>query len=176
MGPIETSLEDLNLMTSGSLQVDAIPENPPNLEQKLNQELNYHKMGSYPPEPQPSFPSYSNAGPLLQAAPSSNWAGDLPQQVSSVQSWSKPNPYLPETSVRPEYERGMSVPSSQSGQFQPYKPYDRMQSWGSEFPQAAMCPQADKGTYLTLISKFLFIRFKKKKRIIFNILDSDLKL
>ncbi|KAM9500413.1 receptor-interacting serine/threonine-protein kinase 1 [Clarias gariepinus] len=144
MGPIETSLEDLNLMTSGSLQVDAIPENPPNLEQKLNQELNYHKMGSYPPEPQPSFPSYSNAGPLLQAAPSSNWAGDLPQQVSSVQSWSKPNPYLPETSVRPEYERGMSVPSSQSGQFQPYKPYDRMQSWGSEFPQAAMCPQADK--------------------------------
>ncbi|XP_060769961.1 receptor-interacting serine/threonine-protein kinase 1 isoform X2 [Neoarius graeffei] len=134
LGPVEASLEDLSLMTLGVLQADAIPDHPlapPNLEQKLDQELNYHKHGSYTPEQQqPNLLFQLNSHPPVQTVPS--WGGDIPQQVSSVQSWSKPalyqSPY--ETSFRPDYDSQMSVPASQGGPSQQLK---RLPSCPSDF-------------------------------------------
>ncbi|TSR16003.1 Receptor-interacting serine/threonine-protein kinase 1 [Bagarius yarrelli] len=114
LGPVETSLDD---MTSGVFQSDAVPDHPstpPNLEQKLDQELSYHKHGNYSAEPQPYLPSYFN--PVSQSVPGAACGGDLPpQQVSSVQSWSKHNPNPYEAFGRPDYDTQMSMPHSQSG-------------------------------------------------------------
>lgn len=150
LGPVEASLEDLSLMTSGAFQVDAIPDPPPaplNLEQKLNQELDYHKHGSYTSGQQPNLSSYLFPVPVVQTTSSSNWAGDLPQQVSSVQSWSKPNPYLSpqDIPVRPDYDREMSAPYSQCGPHQPSKPFERMQSWPSDLSAVGIAPQTETG-------------------------------
>lgn len=133
-------------MTSGVLQADAIPEQPsvpPNLEQKLDQELNYHKHGSYVPEQQLNLPLYLNSNPLLQAMPS--WGGDLPQQVSSVQSWSKPNLYQSphEAPVRPDYDSQMSVPALQCGLYQQSKPFERLPSCPSDLSAV----QTETGTH-----------------------------
>lgn len=152
LGPVEASLEDLSLMTSGAFQVDAIPDPPPaplNLEQKLNQELDYHKHGSYTSGQQPNLSSYLFPVPVVQTTSSSNWAGDLPQQVSSVQSWSKPNPYLSpqDIPVRPDYDREMSAPYSQCGPHQPSKPFERMQSWPSDLSAVGIAPQTETGTH-----------------------------
>ncbi|KAF7706703.1 hypothetical protein HF521_019957 [Silurus meridionalis] len=146
LGPVEASLEDLSLMTSGSFQVDAVPDQsstPLDLEQKLDQEFNYHKCGSYIPEPQPNLPSAHSANPLLQAAPPSNWLPDVPQQVSSVQSWSKPNPYPQESGFRPDYDTQISVPPSHCTPYQQSKPLERLQSWPSDLSATGFSPQTE---------------------------------
>ncbi|KAK3545697.1 hypothetical protein QTP70_011273 [Hemibagrus guttatus] len=148
MGPVETSLEELSLMTSGCFQEDAVPDQPsepPNLEQKLNQELRYHKDGSYIPEQQPYHPAYHNYNPVLQTAPSSMWGADYTQQVSSVQSWSKPIPNPHEAQVRPDYTNQLSVPPSQCGPCQQSKPIERMQSWPSDISTMGINPQPETG-------------------------------
>lgn len=142
---MEVSVDDLSLMTSGSFQVDAVPDHPPappNLEQKLEQEYNYHKHGSYIPEQQPNPPSYFQPSPPLQPVPNSTWGTDLPQQVSSVQSWSsKPYP-----SPHQAFESQLSVPLSQAGPHQQSKLLERLPSWPSEFCAAANSPQPESGT------------------------------
>ncbi|KAI5104706.1 receptor-interacting serine/threonine-protein kinase 1, partial [Silurus meridionalis] len=157
LGPVEASLEDLSLMTSGSFQVDAVPDQsstPLDLEQKLDQEFNYHKCGSYIPEPQPNLPSAHSANPLLQAAPPSNWLPDVPQQVSSVQSWSKPNPYPQESGFRPDYDTQISVPPSHCTPYQQSKPLERLQSWPSDLSATGFSPQTETGgsVYITQAS------------------------
>ncbi|MCI4377074.1 hypothetical protein PGIGA_G00199290 [Pangasianodon gigas] len=177
LGPVEVSLEDLSLMTSGAFQVDAVPDHPsapPNLEQKLDQELNYHKHGSYFPEQQPNIPLYLNSNPPLQTASSSNWGGDLPQQVSSVQSWSKPNPYQSpsEASVRPDYDSQMSVPLSQCGPYQQSKPLERLQSWPSDFSAVGISPQTETGGSL-YISQASGIQIGNNNTMHFRSMDSS---
>ncbi|KAG7330552.1 hypothetical protein KOW79_006774 [Hemibagrus wyckioides] len=145
LGPVETSMEELSLMTSGGFQEDAVPgqpSEPPNLEQKLNQELRYHKDGSYIPEQQPYFPTYSNYNPVSQTATSFMWGADNPQQVSSVQSWSKPIPNPHEAQVRPDYTNQLSVPSQCGLQS---KPIERTQSWSSDFSAVGINPQTETG-------------------------------
>lgn len=144
LGPVEASIDDLSLMTSENLQVDAAPVNPANLEQKLAQELNYHKGGSYTRVEQPDLSQYSHSGPSSQASSNNRWGGDLPQQVSSVQSWTKPgsHPNTPDERCpypsnlgpfgiqnRPDHESQMPGPSVQKQEPYKYQHYDRMQSW-----------------------------------------------
>lgn len=140
LGPVEASLEDLSLMTSGAIQVDAVPDQPsapPNLQHKLEQELNYHKHGSYVPEQRPNRPSYLNPSPLVQTVPNSNGGADPPQQVSSVHSWSKP---------QEAYETQLSVPASQCGPHLQSKLLERLPSWSSEYSAAGIPPQTETGT------------------------------
>ncbi|XP_062850476.1 receptor-interacting serine/threonine-protein kinase 1 [Trichomycterus rosablanca] len=148
MEPIEASLEDMNLLSTDNLQVDAVPANhatpaislsspPANLEQKLQQEFNYHKHGSYTAEQQ-NLPPHNSPGLSL---PGYRCGTDLPQQVSSVQSWTKPNPVAElglatslspsqEAFSRPDYGSHMSLPNSQ---FEPYQyqkpPIERTHSY-----------------------------------------------
>ncbi|KAJ8401499.1 hypothetical protein AAFF_G00384180 [Aldrovandia affinis] len=78
--PIEASIEDLVLSEEGresSIQADAAPLVPRDLKQKLDQELDYHQRGSY---------SCVDHSPHLHPAPPEERG--IPQQVSSVQSWS----------------------------------------------------------------------------------------
>lgn len=126
-------------MTFG-FQVDAVPDRPSapqNLQQKLDQELNYHKHGSYIPEQSPTHASYLHPSPAAQLAPSATWGTDLPQQVSSVQSWSsKPYP-----SPHEAFDSQMSMPLSQAGPYQQSKPLERVQSWPPD-----LLPQPETGT------------------------------
>ncbi|XP_066537195.1 receptor-interacting serine/threonine-protein kinase 1 [Hoplias malabaricus] len=164
LGPVEASIEDMSLMHSGgNLQVDAAPLSPDNLEQKLAQELNYHKCGSYSQVYPPDLTPYSNSFPPLQPAVNSRLHGDLPQQVSSVQSWTKPGTYPSaveepfagsgqfEAQKRPEFERQISGQYLPLHQHQPLL-YDRMQSWpgGAPFPTSeSHPPESNTGLHLS---------------------------
>ncbi|KAL6491114.1 hypothetical protein MHYP_G00014590 [Metynnis hypsauchen] len=162
LGPVEASIEDLSFLPSESLQMDASPISPANLEQKLAQELNYHKWGSYSRVEPPDLSPYSYSTPIPASQPMTNnrWCGDIPQQVSSsVQSWTKPSPCpsAPEDprsptsgldhfdgQVRPDYESQMSGPNLQ--QYERYKhqqpQYNRLQSWpgGAHYPMSESAP------------------------------------
>ncbi|XP_027032854.1 receptor-interacting serine/threonine-protein kinase 1 isoform X1 [Tachysurus fulvidraco] len=180
LGPVETSMEELSLMTSGSggFQADAVPEqpsDPPNLEQKLNQEFRYHKEGSYTPEQQPYNPAYHN-NPVLQTSPSSVWGGDFPQQVSSVQSWSKPNPTPNlnpyEAFPRPEYTNQLSASLLQCGPSHQHKPIERMQSWPSDFSAVGISPQTETNGSL-YISQASGIQIGNNNTMNFRSVDSS---
>uniref|UniRef100_A0A3B1IYN7 Receptor (TNFRSF)-interacting serine-threonine kinase 1, like n=1 Tax=Astyanax mexicanus TaxID=7994 RepID=A0A3B1IYN7_ASTMX len=146
LGPVEASIEDLSLFSAESLQVDAAPCSPPNLDQKLAQEFNYHKWGSYTRTEPPDLSPYSYSTQSSQAVANHRQAGDLPQQVSSVQSWTKPSPQpsAPEEAWmqpsvpgpfegqhRPHYENQMSGPYPHH--YDPYQrqhpQFNRLQSW-----------------------------------------------
>ncbi|XP_072543350.1 receptor-interacting serine/threonine-protein kinase 1 [Salminus brasiliensis] len=141
LGPVEASVEDLSF-----LQADAAPVSPANLEQKLAQELNYHKCGSYARVEQPDLSPYSHSIQPSEPMASHRQGVDLPQQVSSVQSWTKPNPQpsAPEEPClqpfmlghfdgqhRPDYASQLSGADPQ--QYERYQqqqpPYNRFQSW-----------------------------------------------
>ncbi|XP_030629890.1 receptor-interacting serine/threonine-protein kinase 1 [Chanos chanos] len=152
--PVEASVEDLRYLTcESSLQVDAAPVTPdtpvspvtPNgLKQKLNQELNYHMYGSYGRMDQTDFSNFSvpdspQPFALPQQDPRRNM--DHPCQVSSVQSWIKPEPVsngaqedlrLHSTGLdgwhRPELQSQLSGPYPRM-----YPSFDRHQSW-PQFP------------------------------------------
>lgn len=118
MAPVEASIEDLHFCAVGpelSLQVDAVPV----LEQKLAQELDYHKHGSYThcdqpdvghyqPPPRMQYNSaayqqhsYQHPQPLPTPLPTNGrWPPEVPCQESSVHSWTKANttPQSPEDS------------------------------------------------------------------------------
>ncbi|XP_007240946.3 receptor-interacting serine/threonine-protein kinase 1 [Astyanax mexicanus] len=151
LGPVEASIEDLSLFSAESLQVDAAPCSPPNLDQKLAQEFNYHKWGSYTRTEPPDLSPYSYSTQSSQAVANHRQAGDLPQQVSSVQSWTKPSPQpsAPEEAWmqpsvpgpfegqhRPHYENQMSGPYPHH--YDPYQrqhpQFNRLQSWPGVAP------------------------------------------
>ncbi|XP_076828537.1 receptor-interacting serine/threonine-protein kinase 1 isoform X2 [Brachyhypopomus gauderio] len=99
LGPVEASIEDLRFQSAEDLQADACPAGPASpaspansasVEQKLAQELNYHKHGSYNHVEQPDLSAYSHSN-----LASSRWPGE-PFQSSSVQSWTKPSPHQEE--------------------------------------------------------------------------------
>lgn len=127
MAPVEASIEDLHFCAVGpepSLQVDAVPVLEQKLAQKLAQELDYHKGGSYgqcdqpdfghcqpPPWPPYNMPAASGypQHPYLHPQPlptppsrpiNGRWPPEVPCQESSVHSWTKADasPQSPEDS------------------------------------------------------------------------------
>lgn len=180
--PVEASLDDMNL-----LQMDALPashgaSSPPapfslgsplNLEQKLQQEFNYHKHGSYLTEQQ-NLPSYNNNNNPGVSLPAHRFVPDMPQQVSSVQSWLKPSPYAnpaSELGLRsstsdealhmPHYDSHMSLPNSQYGPYHQPKPgLERAYSYQDQtLDGQAMkypLPESGSGTCMHLRYQHLF--------------------
>ncbi|XP_026874850.2 receptor-interacting serine/threonine-protein kinase 1 isoform X1 [Electrophorus electricus] len=183
LGPVETSIEDLSFQSSEVLQVDATPASPASsasVEQKLAQELNYHKCGSYSRVEQPDLSAYSHS--IL----ASNRGLGQPFPPSSVQSWTKSSPQQEELQLRspgvapfeglhrPELNSQMSGLYPQLEQHQPQSSqYEWLQSWpgGTPCPLAAsayaesspglhvgtplICPQSEAGRslYISKASK-----------------------
>lgn len=158
--PVEASIEDLHNIqceaSKGFLQTDAKSTSGPSaLEEKLEQELRYHKYGSYNSEYQPDVANcYHNnhSNPFLQNHLStSDQAIRQPEQErSSVQSWTKAEPVQPTTQdeawyrpsaglyesmnsaspTPPHLPMSASTPSlPQFNQQHPHSHYDRQQSW-----------------------------------------------
>ena len=172
LGPVEASIEDLGFLPSESLQVDATPLSPGNaqLEHKLAQEFNYHKCGSYTQVEQPDLSPYSYSGSSLppQPIPNHRWPGDPPQQVSSIQSWTKPEEPRQQSlglshlegQNKPEYETQMSGQYTYDRHQRQQPQFDRMQSWpclmsetaaqesnaGLHVSSPLICPQPETGT------------------------------
>ncbi|XP_028832680.1 receptor-interacting serine/threonine-protein kinase 1 [Denticeps clupeoides] len=160
--PIEASIDDLQMISF--LQSDAAPmASGARLEQKLAQELNYHKHGSYSPSEAPETsqnPSRlrhlhtqsSQSGlPLQQTVPSLKWPGDL----SSVQSWCAPENSSIDDNSGLQSEIGL--PESFLAQIPGVPPLNRMHSWpalpeaavhdavGSHWFSSGLAPQQDSG-------------------------------
>lgn len=117
--PVEASIEDLDVSpcnpavesTESSVQTDARAVSGPSvLEEKLHQELQYHKHGSYTCVDQPDSANYHHQcypHPLtLQRFTSLDHTDRQPMQdnpslVSSVQSWTKAEPVQPTSQEDP---------------------------------------------------------------------------
>ncbi|XP_029380876.1 receptor-interacting serine/threonine-protein kinase 1 [Echeneis naucrates] len=158
--PVEASIEDIHgiqyELSVESIQTDAKGVSS-DLDDKLQRELQYHKIGSYNCESQfipASSYQYTSPNPFLPIPISpSDHIAKQPEQVrpsvpvSSVHSWTKAEPVQPTThdearcypgpfdsmnSVVPTSDLPMSSSSpslSQLNQQHPHSHYDRQQSW-----------------------------------------------
>lgn len=108
--PVEASIEDLHniqyISPRESIQADASPIGYPSaLEEKLEQELDYHKHGNYNSRKETEAVSclrHTSSNPFLQDISTSDNAirqpeQDRPSNVSSVHSWTKAEPVQPIT-------------------------------------------------------------------------------
>lgn len=171
--PVEASIEDMpGIQYEPSveyIQTDAkAVSSPPALEQKLDQEFQYHKYGSYNCDQPDAAYCYhrNNSNPFLQNQPEE----DRPSCVSSVHSWTKAEPVQPtsqeEAWYRPTaglYESmnssipatshlpmSASTPSlSQFNQQHPHSHYDRQQSWPAYPVSDTSAPDISPGRLLT---------------------------
>ncbi|XP_018613038.1 receptor-interacting serine/threonine-protein kinase 1 [Scleropages formosus] len=165
VSPVEASIEDMNSLTSSelSIQGDAAPVCN-NLEVKLAQELDYHKHGSY------SCVDHSAAEVERETWREMLRRAAAPQQVSSVQSWTKSDPVagsslenfnwsgqLPSV---PSLSPSVGVPPMTSYSQYQYSQYEQAQPWpvpipeseapdpaaGMRYNSAAMLPHSDQGS------------------------------
>lgn len=171
--PVEASIEDMHDVqyepSVESIQSDAQAVSPSVLQQKLDQELQYHKCGSYNCENQhDAANSYNrtNANHFLENSPEQH----KPSFGSSVHSWSKTEAVQPmsqeETRYRPNaglYDSmSSSIPTtsylpmstsspslSQFNQQHPHSHYDRQQSWPTYPVSDTSAPEASNGRLLT---------------------------
>lgn len=159
--PVEASIEDLHdsqyEASGGSVQADAKAGSSPSaLEEKLDQELHYHKHGSYSCNSDAAYCLHrSSSNPLLPNISTSDHAIRQPEQdrpscVSSVHSWTKAEPvqptsqeealYHPASCHYPSMNSSTPTPSHlpmsastpslpQFNQQHPHSHYDRQQSW-----------------------------------------------
>ncbi|KAL2097264.1 hypothetical protein ACEWY4_006471 [Coilia grayii] len=158
MAPVEASIEDLHFVVNSgpSLQADAAPTS--DLEQKLNQELEYHKYGSYSQcdqldgshyQPLPYAPANPQSQHLPQQPTNGRWPLEVPCQESSVQSWRKveASPQSPEDGATapsimgasPDAARYRSQMSGGSLYSHPPPRIERHMSWPNyPVPESAM--------------------------------------
>nr|XP_057922221.1 receptor-interacting serine/threonine-protein kinase 1 [Doryrhamphus excisus]XP_057922223.1 receptor-interacting serine/threonine-protein kinase 1 [Doryrhamphus excisus]XP_057922224.1 receptor-interacting serine/threonine-protein kinase 1 [Doryrhamphus excisus] len=154
-GPVETSIEDINAISSepnvdSCIETDAEAARGSSLENKLQQELDYHKYGSYNCGNQPDSVN------IQQQPNSDNLLHHMVRQpeqntpfVSSVHSWTKAEPVQPSSQDDARYHPARlnesmtayvprpsplpisaSIPSvPQYNQQHPDSHYTRQQSW-----------------------------------------------
>lgn len=155
--PVEASIEDLHCIQyktfSDSIQSDAVADStPPALEEKLNQELWYHKHGSYISGNESDTGSHlhhSISDPFLPNVTTTDQAlrqrePDRLSNMSSVHSWTKSESAVPVSQEEAFSYRSMntSTPTSsllptsastpslpQLNQQHPHSHYDRQKSW-----------------------------------------------
>ncbi|KAL4646445.1 receptor-interacting serine/threonine-protein kinase 1-like [Arapaima gigas] len=135
VSPVEASIEDLNSLANleMSIQVDAAPACS-DLEVKLAQELNYHKHGSYS---YMDYPSLNVGGEAWRGV----HRGAPPQQVSSVQSWTKSDPVAGSSLENlPCSDQFLSLPSISPSMGVPpvtsCSQYQRAQPWPTPVPES----------------------------------------
>lgn len=151
--PVEASIEDLHDIQSSQryIQSDAWAASVPQaLEEKLNQELQYHQGGNYNSATQAEAAKgylHSSTNPFLPNLPDLTTSGQDRPYTSSVQSFTKAVPVHPTSqedhpSADPSQSMNSTVPSKphlsssvtmpllpQLNQEHPHSLYNRQQSW-----------------------------------------------
>uniref|UniRef100_A0A3Q4BS88 Uncharacterized protein n=1 Tax=Mola mola TaxID=94237 RepID=A0A3Q4BS88_MOLML len=157
--PVEASIEDIcdiQYVASGeSIHSDAKAGNSPSaLEEKLDQELQYHIHGSY----NHKNPSDAMVRQLEQ---------DRPSNASSVLSWTKApvQPTSQDEAIRSSSLSPSHLPSSvsasslpQFNQEHPLSHYDRQKSWPAYPVSDTSAPDINPGRILTPSKRSLFIQ------------------
>ncbi|KAM3850665.1 receptor-interacting serine/threonine-protein kinase 1-like [Diretmus argenteus] len=184
-GPVEASIEDLHFIPleplpcecmEPSIQTDAqVTSGPPALEQKLDQELQYHKHGSFAEQPGSANAcphGYTDPFPLQRFTSSDHMVRqpvqDRPSLGSSVQSWTKAEPVQPtsqedsycrpsaglyesmaSSASTPHMPMSSSSPSLAQLPRHPHSQYERQQSWPIYPVSDTTAPDVNAGHRLT---------------------------